>query len=78
MLDLYSRLGTLNKSYETQDIQSMVFSVGKDHNFENLKEWFSAVYEILLGTKTGPRLGGFISIYGIQETRKLIYQRLDV
>ncbi len=35
-------------------------------------DWFQAVYETLLGQERGPRLGTFIALYGIAETRALI------
>tara|TARA_A100001011_G_scaffold392340_1_gene479690 strand:- start:16 stop:636 length:621 start_codon:yes stop_codon:yes gene_type:complete len=78
LIDLHSRLYNLKSNCEIQEIQTMIFSVGKEHNFDNLRDWFSAFYEIILGTKTGPRLGGFISIYGIEETRKLISHKLSL
>ena len=77
LIDLCNNLRGLNKSCETEEIQTLLFSIGKKHNFENLRDWFSAFYEIILGTKTGPRLGGFIAIYGIEETQKLISNKLD-
>ena len=77
LIDLCNNLGGLNKGCETEEIQTLLFSIGKKHNFENLRDWFSAFYEIILGTKTGPRLGGFIAIYGIEETQKLISNKLD-
>ncbi len=78
LIDLYSKLKNLNSVSEIQEIQTLLFSVGKDHNFDSLKDWFSAFYEVILGTKSGPRLGGFISIYGIEETRTLIFNRLGL
>ncbi|MDX5359197.1 MAG: lysine--tRNA ligase [Rhodobacterales bacterium] len=57
-------------------LQSMVFAVGKDHGFENLREWFKALYEVLLGASEGPRFGGFIALYGIAETRALLGRAL--
>ncbi|MFL2801547.1 MAG: lysine--tRNA ligase [Paracoccaceae bacterium] len=77
LIDLHSKLENLNSNCDIQEIQTLLFSIGKDHNFDNLRDWFSAFYEVILGTKTGPRLGGFISIYGIEETRTLIYQKLN-
>ena len=35
-------------------------------------EWFQAIYEVLLGQERGPRLGTFVALYGISETRALI------
>lgn len=39
-------------------------------------EWFQAIYETLLGQERGPRLGTFIALYGIPETRALIGKAL--
>jgi lysyl-tRNA synthetase class 1 len=35
-------------------------------------DWFQAIYEVLLGLERGPRLGTFVALYGIAETRTLI------
>jgi lysyl-tRNA synthetase class 1 len=40
-------------------------------------DWFQAIYEILLGQQRGPRLGTFIALYGIPETRALIGKALS-
>jgi lysyl-tRNA synthetase class 1 len=53
-------------------LQSIVFAVGKTHGFEPLRSWFSALYEVLMGASHGPRFGGFIALYGIEETQSLI------
>ena len=78
LIDLHSKLANFKNDCEIPEIQTLLFSIGKDHNFDNLRDWFSAFYEVILGTKSGPRLGGFISIYGIEETRKLICKRLGL
>ncbi|MHA7885847.1 MULTISPECIES: lysine--tRNA ligase [Roseicyclus] len=57
-------------------LQSIVFAIGKTHGFEPLRAWFSGLYEVLLGASQGPRFGGFIALYGIEETRALIAQGL--
>ncbi len=54
------------------DLQSIVFAVGKNHEFEPLRHWFTAIYEVLLGASQGPRFGGFIALYGVNETIALI------
>ncbi|MDF2140145.1 lysine--tRNA ligase [Paenirhodobacter sp. CAU 1674] len=56
----------------SEGLQTLVFAVGKDHGFENLRDWFTALYEVLLGASQGPRFGGFIALYGVQETVALI------
>ncbi|TCL08466.1 lysyl-tRNA synthetase class I [Shimia isoporae] len=58
-------------------LQSIVFAVGKTHGFEPLRDWFKAIYEVLLGASQGPRFGGFIALYGVEETRELIHKALD-
>jgi len=46
--------------------------VGRAHGFEPLREWFRAIYEVLLGAEAGPRFGGFVALYGPAETAALI------
>ncbi len=38
--------------------------------------WFSALYNVLLGEERGPRFGSFVAIYGIENTRALIFKAL--
>ena len=59
-----------------EDLQSIVFAVGKNHGFENLRDWFAAIYEVLMGASQGPRFGSFIALYGVDETIVLIEQGL--
>jgi len=54
-----------------------VFAVGKDHAFEPLRDWFKALYEVLLGASDGPRFGGFIALYGVDETIALLDRGLN-
>ena len=65
-------LETMPITSEVNDIQNLIYEVGKRHHFENLKDWFKAQYEILLGFEQGPRMGSFIALYGIKETAVLI------
>ena len=57
-------------------LQSIVFAVGKLHGFDNLRDWFKALYEVLLGASQGPRFGSFAALYGVEETATLIDQGL--
>ena len=72
MVDLHAKLADVAEGTSGQDIQSVVFAVGKEHEFENLRDWFKALYEVLLGQSQGPRFGSFIELYGIKETRDMI------
>ncbi len=60
------------KSMDAGELQTMLFSIGKEHGFDNLRNWFKALYEVLLGQSTGPRFGSFIAIYGVDKTVALI------
>ena len=76
MEDLAGRLGKLPADSAADVLQTEVFSVGKEHGFENLREWFQALYQVLLGQDQGPRFGSFIQLYGVEETIKLIEKGL--
>ena len=74
--DLDSRLAALPDGADAEAIQTEVYEVGKTHEFENLRDWFKALYETLLGTSQGPRMGSFIALYGIANSRRLIADAL--
>jgi lysyl-tRNA synthetase, class I len=75
--DLDSELAKLPADATAEDIQTQVFEVGKRHPFESLRGWFQALYETLLGSSQGPRMGSFIALYGIDNSRRLIAEALD-
>ncbi len=72
MRDLSERLGALPKGADAETIQAEVYAVGKEHGFEPLRDWFKALYEVLLGQTQGPRFGSFVELYGVDETRAMI------
>ena len=76
MQDLRARLVAWGEPETDEALQSMVFAVGKDHGFEPLRDWFKALYEVLLGASDGPRFGGFIALYGARETVALMDRAL--
>ncbi|QUS35048.1 lysine--tRNA ligase [Falsirhodobacter algicola] len=76
MEDLLTRLRGWEGGLDAEALQTMVFAVGKDHGFEPLRDWFKALYEVLLGASEGPRFGGFIALYGVAETIALMEQAL--
>lgn len=59
-----------------ENFQSAVYEVGKNHGFENLRDWFKALYEVLLGQSEGPRMGRFIALYGKKEMCRLIREKI--
>ncbi len=72
-------LAGLPDSATPEAIQTLVYEIGKDpdYGFEQLRDWFKALYETLLGSPQGPRMGSFIALYGVENTRKLIAEALD-
>ncbi len=76
MKDLAGRLDAYDGEETPEALQTLTFSVGKDHAFDNLRDWFKALYEVLLGQSQGPRFGGFVALYGVQETAELIRDAL--
>ena len=76
MADLRDRLAGWDGGLDAEALQTLVYAVGKDHGFEPLRDWFRALYEVLLGTSEGPRFGGFVALYGVAETVALIDRAL--
>jgi lysyl-tRNA synthetase class 1 len=75
--DLQTKLQSMDPATDAQDIQTEVFEIGKAHGFENLRDWFKACYEVLLGQDQGPRMGSFIALYGVAESAELIGKALS-
>ncbi|MBT0669702.1 lysine--tRNA ligase [Novosphingobium profundi] len=76
---LDAQLAAIAADASAEDLQNIVYEIGKDpqYGFESLRDWFKAQYETLLGSSQGPRMGSFIALYGIPETRKLIAEALS-
>ena len=69
--DLRDQLLAYDGPLEDEALQSLVFACGRER-FDPLRDWFKAIYEVLLGASQGPRFGGFIALYGVAETAALI------
>jgi lysyl-tRNA synthetase class 1 len=69
-------LAALPAGASAEDIQNIVYEIGKTGGFAELRDWFKALYETLLGSSQGPRMGSFIALYGVENTRKLIAEAL--
>ncbi len=72
-------LAAAGSNATAEELQNAVYEIGKreEFAFDNLRDWFKALYETLLGSSQGPRMGSFIALYGIPETRKLITEALE-
>jgi lysyl-tRNA synthetase class 1 len=75
---LDAALETADPAASAEDLQTIVYEIGKIEafGFETLRDWFRALYETLLGSEQGPRMGSFIALYGIAPTRVLIAEAL--
>jgi len=77
LLNLAKKLELVEQDSKPEDIQTVVYSTGKENGYEKkLREWFILIYEILFGNKDGPRMGFFISFFGVKETIKLINEKI--
>ena len=74
--DLDSRLAALGSGADAEAIQFEVYEAGKAAGFEPLRDWFKALYETLLGSSQGPRMGSFFALYGLDNGRRLIAEAL--
>ena len=64
-------LKTWDQGLDGDALQSLVFACGRER-FDPMRDWFKALYEVLLGASQGPRFGGFIALLGIEESIALI------
>ena len=69
---LKAGLLSLPADASVEDIQNLVYEIGKRPCFPELKAWFKSCYEVLLGNDQGPRMGSFIKLFGITETIALL------
>jgi lysyl-tRNA synthetase, class I len=72
MAELAARFRGMAGVTDGEALQTEVYAVGKAHGFDPLRDWFKALYEVLLGASDGPRFGNFAALYGVAETVALI------
>ena len=74
---LIKTLDECNDKMLPEDIQTLIYSTGKDNGYsENLRDWFKLIYEVVFGDENGPRMGFFISFFGVNETKELIKEKI--
>ena len=90
MLRISASLAQLPADASAEEIQRVLYDVGRTApRYQDLSakgataerpgvsnDFFSMLYTILLGESRGPRLGSFIALYGLDETRALIDKAL--
>ena len=78
LASLADKIKNIKENMQPEEIQTIVYSVGKENGYEkNLREWFKLIYQVLFGDIDGPRMGYFISFFGVQETLKLIKEKIN-
>jgi lysyl-tRNA synthetase, class I len=82
--DLRDALSQLRPESDGQEIQDVVYEVGRREPFLDHKkkakdgkpgvslDWFNMLYQVLLGQEKGPRFGSFVAAYGIHNTVDMI------
>ena len=82
--DLRDALSQLGTDATAEDIQNVVYEVGRREPFLDHKkkskdgkpgvslDWFNMLYQVLLGQEKGPRFGSFAAVYGVQNTVDMI------
>jgi lysyl-tRNA synthetase class 1 len=75
---LINALEKCNDSMQPEYIQTQIYTVGKENGYkENLRDWFKLIYEVVFGDANGPRMGFFISFFGVNETKQLIKDKIN-
>ena len=75
--NLVKKLKQIDQSLKPEEIQTHVYTVGKENGYEkNLRDWFKLIYEVVFGEQNGPRIGFFISFFGLEETIELISDKI--
>jgi len=75
--NLVLKLEKVDQKSNPEDIQTIVYSVGKENGYEkNLRDWFKLIYQVLFGEEDGPRMGFFVSFFGLKETINLINDKI--
>ena len=74
---LVKTLEDCNDKMTPEEIQTLIYSTGKKNGYtENLRDWFKLIYEVIFGDENGPRMGFFISFFGVKETKDLILNKI--
>jgi len=84
LTDLRDALSQLRKDATPEDIQNVVYEIGRREPFLDPKkpakdgrpgvslDWFNMLYQVLLGQEKGPRFGSFVAVYGVDNAVGMI------
>lgn len=72
----FSEYGGERKVLE-EALTTRIYDAGKEmYGKEKLRDFFQMIYEVLMGQKSGPRLPVFVMLYGVDNTIKLLEEKL--
>lgn len=57
---------------KAEDIQNLAYNVCTEAKIDS-KVLFTAIYEVVLGLQSGPRIGSFVQLFGVQKFCELVY-----
>ena len=78
LTNLALKIEKISENMPPEEIQTIVYSAGKENGYENnLRDWFKLIYQVLFGDIDGPRMGFFVSFFGVKETVKLIKDKIN-
>jgi lysyl-tRNA synthetase, class I len=86
LLDLRDALSQLPSDATAEQIQAVVYEIGRREPFLDKSgkgkakdgkpgvtlDWFNMLYQVLLGQEKGPRFGSFVAVYGLANTVDMI------
>ncbi|MBX9821715.1 lysine--tRNA ligase [Afipia birgiae] len=84
LADLRNALAQLPADASAEDIQNVVYEIGRREPFLDHKkagkdgrpgvslDWFNMLYQVLLGQEKGPRFGSFVAVYGVANSIAMI------
>ncbi|MCV0391851.1 MAG: lysine--tRNA ligase [Nitrosopumilus sp.] len=64
-------VGALGAEEEPEDIQNTIYQIAKSNDVQP-KDFFKVLYQIILGTSRGPKIGPFISDIGRKQVAKTL------
>jgi len=71
--DLRDTLAAQPDDASAEVMQNEIYEVGKRHYAQaELRQWFGVLYEVLLGSSQGPRMGAFVKLFGRDNVVALI------
>ena len=77
--NLIASLKKVTQDTPPEDIQTIIYTSGKENGYsDNLRNWFKLIYEVIFGEENGPRMGFFISFFGLKETIDLMEKKLKI